>query len=250
MKKVNFILGVFLLFAACTTTDLKQDALDAEAAIKGFYAAVEEFDYEAMATFCTSDFSAYEEGFPFSDLEGFVGILKSFEGAEGNVNMNFVKTEIMGDMAFSVVEFDALWTIGAVKMAFKTYENYILKKVDGKWLMHYFHSTHLPDPNDKGYTSVHLMKIPEELPVKVLEDALGKYNEAIASIGYGDCGYKMLKVDPGSNDDYNYVMKGKWKNKEIYDIIHEHESFKNVSNETPETLKDYFKDQVYLKVSL
>lgn len=249
MKKLTILFMAVFLFTACSTIDPKEDISNAEASIKGFYSAVENFDYETIPTFCTDDFTAFEEGFPFNDLDGFLGILKSMEGVTPNIDLNFVKTEIMGDMAYSIVEFDATFINGKVKTAFKTYENYILKRVNDKWLLHYFHSTHLADPKDKNYTSIHLMNVPKELPLNALENALEKYNEAISTIGYADCGYKVLPVVPDSNDDYNYVMTGTWKNKETYDIIHEHEAYKNVSKEVPESIKDYFKNQVYLKVS-
>ncbi len=250
MKKLVTLFGIAALLTACSTIDTQKDISNAEASIKGFYSAVEDFNYDAIPTFCTADFSAFEEGFPFKDLNGFLGILKSMEGVTPDISLDFVKTEIMGDMAYSIVEFDATFTNGKVKTTFRTYENYILKKVKGKWLLHYFHSTHLPDPNDRGYSSIHIMNIPKELPVNVFTETLEKYNEAISSIGYADCGYVVLQVIPGSNDDYNYFVKGTWKNKDTYDIIHEHEAFKNVSGEIPESINEYFKDQVYLKVSV
>lgn len=249
MKKVTILLLCVALIVACAKIDVKQEAANAEEAIRGFYSAVEKFDYEALPTFCTEGFTIFEEGFPFNNVEGFISVLKSMEGVTPKIKLNFVKTEILGNVAHSVVEFDGTFTNGKVVICFKTYENYILKKVDNKWLLHYFHSTHLPDPKDKDYSSIHLMKISEELPLNVLEDAIGKFNEAISIIGYTDCGYKLLPI-VSEHGEYNYFMEGTWKNKETYDIIHEHEVFKSVSNEIPESINEYLKDQIYVKVAM
>jgi len=65
---------------------------------------------------------------------------KSLEGWTGQINMDFVSTEIDRDFAFIIVKFDAVWSKEPSKMVFKTTENYILNKVDGKWLIHFWHS--------------------------------------------------------------------------------------------------------------
>lgn len=250
MKKLFFFIGVLTFFVGCNQPNVDQEKSNAEAAIKGFYSAVEKFDYKAIPTFCTSDFRAFEEGYSYSNINGFVDLLKSFDGATGKINLNFVNTEVMGDMAFSIVEFDASFTKDPVKFSFKTYENYILKKVDNKWLIHYFHSTHLPDVNDKNLTSIHLLKIPENLPISKVEESLVKINTAITTIGYPDCGYKVLTVVSGKESKFNYVMLGNWKNQEVYDIIHDSELFKKVIEETSKELTDIFKDQIYVRASL
>ncbi|MBK3516120.1 nuclear transport factor 2 family protein [Carboxylicivirga marina] len=247
MKKLIILLGIASVITACTTIDQQQDIQNAEASIKGFYTAVVDFNYDELPEFCTDEFSAFEEGFDFGTIDGYINTLKSMEGMAIDIDLNFVKTEIVGDIAHSIVEFDASFTKGAVMIAFQTYENYILKRVNNKWLLHYCHSTHLADPDDKAYSSIHLMKISEELPLSGLEEVVGKFNEAIASIGYMDCGYKIMPVVPGSNEHYNYVMKGNWKNQETYDVIHEHESYTNVHKALPESLNGYFKDQIYVK---
>lgn len=250
MKKIIILFGVLTFFGCCSQPNVEQEKSNAEAAIKGFYSAVEKFDYQTIPTFCTSDFTAFEEGYTYSNINGFVDLLKSFDGATGKINLNFVKTEIMGNMAFSVVEFDASFTKDPVKFSFQTYENYILKKVDNKWLIHYFHSTHLPDVNDKNLTSIHLLRIPENMPVSKVEETIAKINTAIASIGYSDCGYKMLTVVSGKESKFNYVIQGNWKNQEVYQIIHDSEEFKKVIEEMSKDLTDIFKDQIYVRASL
>ena len=119
MKKLTLILVAFCfmmaLLIACQTTDPTTEKANVEAAIIGFYDAVEAFNYGAIPTFVTSDFGAYEEGFTYSDIDGFVNTLRSFEGAKSDISLDFVKTEVSGDMAFSIVKFDAKISVGAHK---------------------------------------------------------------------------------------------------------------------------------------
>ena len=238
------------LLVSCNQPNVEQEKSNAEAAINGFYSAAEKFDYQAIQTYCTSDFTAFEDGYTYANINEFIDLLKSFEGATFDIKMNFVNTEVIGNMAFSVVEFDASFTKDPVKISFKTYENYILKKIDNKWLIHYFQSTHLPDPDDKNFASIHFLQVSDRLSISNLEQELDKFNQTIMSMGYADCGYKILKVIPESNDKYNYVLYGDWKNQETYDIIHESEAFKKIQENMPDELNSFFNGQVYLKVSL
>ncbi len=248
MKKIMLSIFIVALFTACQTSDPEAEKANVEAAITGFYDAVETFDFEAIPTFCTEDFGAYEEGFTYSDIKGFVAALKAFEGATGDIKLDFVKTEVSGDMAFSIVKFDAQFFKAPAKIHYITYENYILKKVNGNWLIHYFHSTHLPDPADTNYSTIHLLKAPKDASLRAFENYRDKMNAAIASLGYTDCGYKLLKVIPDSNNNYNYVILANWKNKETYDIIHESDAYKNASANPDESVVELLKNQIYVQV--
>ena len=247
MKNLVLLLALTALLYACQTTDPSEEKANVEAAITGFYDAVETFDYEAIPTFCTEDFGAYEEGYTYTDIKSFVETLKTMEGATGNIKLDFVKTEVSGDMAFSIVKFDAQFIKAPAKIHFITYENYILKKVNGNWLIHYFHSTHLPDPADTGYSSIHLFNVPQGQSISGLEDYLKKVNEAIASLGYADCGYKVLTVNPESNENYNYAVLGKWKNQETYKIIHESAAYKKASAQVDESVEKILQNQIYVQ---
>jgi len=247
MKKLIILLGFLAILVSCKQSNPEQEKKDVEAAITGFYDAVQQFNYEAIPTFVTSDFGAYEEGFTYSDIDGFVNALRSFEGAKADMKLDFVKTEVSGDMAFSIVNFDVVLTKDPVHLHFQTYEDYILKKVDENWLIQYFHSTHLPDPDDKNLSSIHFLKIPENLAVSDLEGYLNKANEAIASLGYTDCGYKVLTVVPESKDVYNYVVEGKWKNEETYKIIHESNAYKKATENISDDIMNFFKGQIYVR---
>ena len=247
MKKLFIVLGFLVVFVSCKLSNPEEEKKNVEAAITGFYDAVQQFNYEAVPSFVTSDFGAYEEGYTYADIDEFVNVLRSFEGAKTNMKLDFVKTEVSGDMAFSIVTFDITVTMDPALLHFQTYEDYILKKVNDNWLIQYFHSTHLPDPNDKNLSSIHFLKVPENLSVADLQEYLNKVNGAIASLGYTDCGYNVLTVVPENNDGYNYVVVGKWKNEETYKIIHESDAYKKVTESLGESTMKFFKGQIYVK---
>lgn len=250
MKKSFLLTGILLVLAGCSKPDPEAEKLDAEAAVKGFYKAAESFDTETMKSFCTTDFYCLENGIVYNNLDEFIEMAKSLEGATGQINMDFVKTDLTGNSALLIVKFDAVWTKGPVQWFFKTIENYVLKKVEGKWLIRFFQSTYLPDEHDKKFTSLHLLKVPENLSLSVLDDAVKKLNAVIAGIGYPDCGYKVLQVVPGDDSKFNWIMEGNWKNTDVYKIIHENEDYKKELEQIRPQIMPLFKDQIYLKVAL
>jgi ketosteroid isomerase-like protein len=140
------------MLTACHHANPAQEIAAVETTLNDFYAAMEDFDYDAVRALCTTDFSLYETGFDHQDLDGFIESVKSMEGAAINVVIDIKSTEVSGNMAFSVVNFNAGIAMGNAKMNIEAYETYVFKKVNNKWLMHYCHSTHLPDKDDKNLT--------------------------------------------------------------------------------------------------
>jgi len=248
MKKLVFLFCAATILFACQTVDPEQEKEAVKTTLNEFYTAMENFNYDAVRALCTTDFSLFETGFDHKDLDGFIESVKSMEGATFNVDIDIKNTEVSGDMAFTVVNFYADISMGEVKMNVEAYENYIFKKVDGKWLLHYCHSTHLPDKSDKHLSSLHLLKIPEGKSIDALQDAINKLNQAIAEMGYWDCGYTLMQVVPDSNKEYNYFIKGNWKNQETYDTIHESEAWKKISDNFPEEASKLMENQIYLKI--
>ncbi|MDX8338870.1 DUF4440 domain-containing protein [Draconibacterium sp. IB214405] len=249
MKNLFLLTGLLAMLMACQTVDPAQEKAAVETTINDFYSAMENFNYDAVRALCTTDFSLYETGFDHQDMDGFIESVKSMEGATFNVDIDIKKTEVSGDMAFMVVTFYADIAMGDAKMSIEAYENYIFKKVDGKWLLHYVHSTHLPDKNDNHLASLHLLKVPEGKSIEAMQNALDKFNQAIAEMGYWDCGYTIMQVVPGSNDDYNYFIKGNWKNQKTYDTIHDSDGWKSISDNFPEEASKLMENQIYLKVA-
>lgn len=248
----NFVLFASFLFIifGCAKSDPEVEKANAEAAVKGFYDAAVKFDFEAMRAFCTEDFHGIENGHVYNNLDEFFEMAKSFEGSQGLINMDFIQTNIDRDLAFLIIKFNAVWTNEPNKWVFNTIENYILKKVDNKWLLQFWQSTYLPDENDKKYTSIHFMKIPENYPISTLNDAIIEINDKIAAMGYPDCGYKVLQVIPENDSKFNWVLEGTWKNSDIYKILHENKELNDLRQKNNEVLEPYFKDQIYLKAIL
>jgi ketosteroid isomerase-like protein len=250
MRNLPLFASLLFILSACVKPDPESEKANAEAAVKGFYAAIENFDYKAMRTFCTEDFHAIEDGSVFNNLDEWLTGFKSFEGSKGQIKIDFPQTEVSSDVALSIVKFDIVWTKDPVQLFFKGVESYFLKKVKGKWLIDFYHSTYLPDEHDKKFTSIHFLKIPDNLPISDLNEGILKVNSAIASIGYPDCGYTLLKVMPDKDSKFNWVLEGNWMNPDVYKIIHENKEVIKVKEQTPTVLDPYFKDQMYLKAVL
>jgi len=145
MKKLFFLIGALTLLVGCNQPNVEQEKSNAEAAIKGFYSAVEKFDYATMRTFCTPDFHAIEDGLTYNNMDEFIAMAESFKDFTPQINLNIVKTDVDGKMAMSIVKFDAQFKNEETQMNLKTIDNYLLKKVEGKWLIDFFQSTHLTD---------------------------------------------------------------------------------------------------------
>ncbi|WP_163714598.1 nuclear transport factor 2 family protein [Mangrovibacterium lignilyticum] len=248
MKQFFFFVVMATLLVACQQPNPDAEKANVEAAINDFYSAAQQFDYEAMRSFCTSDFTAFEDGVKYNTLDDFINLFKGIEGATIDMKLNFVKTEVSENIAHATVEFDARFTKEPAAIHFLTYEDYILTKLNNKWLLSYFHSSHLPNPEDTDYASVHLLKVPEGTALDELSGTIEKLNEAIASLGYWDCGYKLLQIKEDKSDTYNYFIRGNWKNPETYKIIHDSDAFNKVADSIPESVRGVLKTQLYVKV--
>jgi hypothetical protein len=250
MRNLLFFTCLLFIISGCAKQDPKAEKANAEAAVKGFYDTLVKFDYEAARTFCTPDFHAIEDGNVYKNLDEFFEMAKSLEGSKGQLNMDFVQTNIERDVAFLIIKFDAVWTKEPYQWFFKTIENYILKKVNGKWLINFWQSTYLPDEHDKKYTSIHLLKIPENHPISDLNEYISKINDKIAALGYPDCGYKLLNVIPEKDSKFNWVLEGSWKNPDVYKIIHENKELNDFYQQKSKVIEPYFINQIYLKAVL
>ena len=87
------------------------------------------------------------------------------------------------------------------------------------------------------------------MPISKVEEILGKMNNAISSLGYMDCGYKVLTILPEKESKFNYVILANWKNQETYKIIHESDLFNKAIEGSTKDLTDMFKDEIYVKAS-
>ena len=145
MKNYGFLFATFLFLFGCTQQPTEADKANAENAIKGFYSAAEKFDFETMRSYCTPEFHAIEDGHTYTNIDEMIEMAKSFEGFNMQFNLDIVSTEMGHDMAMAIVKFDAHFKKDQTDMNLKTIENYLIKKVEGKWLIDFFQSTYLTD---------------------------------------------------------------------------------------------------------
>ena len=152
MKNSILIAILLLLTFGCKQKPTEADKASAEATIKEFYSSMEKLDFDKLKTYCTPDFSGFEDGTVSNSIDEFITIVKSFGFASIQVKMDFVKTDVTKDMAHSIVKFDGNFSNAKMKMNLQTFENYILKKIDGKWLISFYHSSRLNAPQrlEKG----------------------------------------------------------------------------------------------------
>jgi hypothetical protein len=247
MKNFILIFTLLLMTLGCSQQPSESEKADAEAAIKGFYSAMEKFDYDALKSYCTPEFTLFEDGKIYSNFDEFLAVLKTFEGGQLQINMNFVRTDVERNMAHSTINFEGSFKSAELQLKIKSFENYLLKKINGKWLIDFVHSSYLPDENNKEFTSIHLLQVPSKLSIASLNEAIQKINKAIGKIGYPDCGYSIMNIVPEKDIKYNHVMTGKWKNEEAYNTIHNDAEYKKAIEEVKNELIPFFENQVYVK---
>jgi ketosteroid isomerase-like protein len=237
-----------MVFTNCTTTDKEADKAEAITAIDGFYEAMTAFDYEAVKTYCTDDFSVIDDGKMYSNLDEFLEMAKSYEGATIEFDIKVQKAVLDVNSAFMIVKFNANITFNDNTQEVEAIENYSLAKEDGKWLIRFIHSTYLTEMNPITYKSVHLLKVTEELSVSILDEPLKEINSVIHDLGHPECGYVIYKVQTESETEYTHVFEGKWLSEENYKTIHEHPKYKELIEKHEAKFNDIFVGQVYFKV--
>jgi hypothetical protein len=207
MKNSILIVILLLLSFGCSQKPSEADKASAEAAIKGFYAAMEKLDFDKLKTYCTPDFSGFEDGIVSNSIDEFITIVKSFGFTSIQVKMDFVKTDVTSDMANSIVKFDGSFSNDKMQMNFKTFENYILKKINGKWLISFYHSSRLNAPQrlEKGSVlGIHLFNNIELKPGVTMAQAedfiLNKYVPEFNLLS-GDIKVIPIKGLRGENKD-------------------------------------------------
>ena len=117
-------------------------------------------------------------------------------------------------------------------------------------MIYFWQSTYLPDESDRKFTSIHLLKVPDDATFSKADSLFKVANSLIAKAGYPDCGYTMYKVLEGEGLKYNWVMNGNWKTQENYAVIHKNEQLNKFYEQNIDFLKSLFRDEVYVKVSL
>ena len=77
--------------------------------------------------------------------------------------------------------------------------------------------------------SVHLMRDSIGIDPSLILSYFERVNKAIDSIGYPDAGYNLWIVQSDTVKGLRFLFEGNWPNQAIYDTIHNHVLFKNIT---------------------
>jgi hypothetical protein len=99
--------------------------------------------------------------------------------------------------------------------------------------------------------SVHLMRDSIGIDPSLILSYFDRVNKAIDSIGYPDAGYNLWIVQSDTVKDLRFLVEGNWPNQAIYDTIHNHVLFKNITpTQDEEKLFDELKRISYNRFTL
>ena len=160
MKESLLLVALVLISYGFAPQDSEADKVNAEASIKEFYTTLARHDFEALKAICTPGFHAIEDGQEMNSLKEFTEKAKTFLVYSTKFDLEFVETDLGTDMAMSIVKLDATLTRDNYQSTIQIVENYLLKKIDGKWLIDFFHSTRLSNARrlEKGsIMGIHLL---------------------------------------------------------------------------------------------
>ena len=141
MKNYLFIIGLLFLFSNCSTLDPEAEKAEALKSINGFYDAMTDFDYDLVRTYCTDNFYVIDDGKIYQNLDEFIAMVKTYEGAEIKVSLEVEKADMDIKSGLIVLEFVADILMDNDKIKVVAIESYVLKKQEGKWLIDFAHST-------------------------------------------------------------------------------------------------------------
>jgi len=247
-NSIIYFIVLLMVFTNCTTTDKEADKAEAIAAIDGFYEAMTAFDYEAVKTYCTDDFSVIDDGKMYNNLDEFLEMIKTYEGATLELDFKVQKAVLDVNSAFMIVKFKANITFNDNTQEVQAIENYSLAKENGKWLIRFMHSTYLTEMNPITYKSVHLLKVAEELSVSIMDEPLKEINDVLHDLGYPECGYVVYQVQSENEAEYTHVLEGKFLNEDNYNTIHENSKWKEWAEKHESIFEELFTGQVYFKL--
>ena len=213
MKNYLFIIALLFLFSNCSTSDPEAAKAEALKSINSFYDAMTDFDYDLGRTYCTNNFYLIDDGKIYQNIDEFITMLKTYEGADIKVSLEVEKADMDAKSGLIILKFVADISMGKDKMKVVAIENYVLKKEAGKWLIDFVHSTPLTDTKnlEKGSVlGIHILSDIELMPgvtnAQVEEFLLKTYVPAFNELAED---FKMipLKGLRGDNaDELAYIM--------------------------------------------
>lgn len=213
MKNYLFIIALLFLFSNCSTSDPETAKAEALKSINSFYDAMTDFDYDLVRTYCTDNFYFIDDGQIHQNIDEFIAMLKTYEGADIKVSLEVKRANMGIKSGLITLEFVADILMGKDKMKVVAIENYVLKKEAGKWLIGFIHSAYLTDTKklEKGsILGIHILSDIELMPgvtnAQVEEFLLKTYFPAFNELAED---FKMipLKGLRGDNaDELAYIM--------------------------------------------
>ena len=161
MKKLIMILPlVFLLCFAFScqqaeevaeepVVDVAAEKQNVEEALRNFYDAASTHNFQGIRDACTDDFIIFESG-QVMNVEDFINFLTSFEGATMTYNLEDVKIDVEGSVAWLTLRSKANVTMGEQEMNYEWLESAVLKKQEGIWKIAFYHSTIVEPSEEKS----------------------------------------------------------------------------------------------------
>jgi len=160
MKKLFMILP--LVFLLCLTfgcqkaeevaeepaVDIEAEKQNVEEVVRNFYDAASTHNFQGIRDSCTDDFIIFESG-QVMNVEDFINFLTSFEGATMTYNLEEVKIDVEGSVAWLTLRSKAKVTMGEQVMNYEWLESGVLKKQEGIWKIAFYHSTTVEPPEEE-----------------------------------------------------------------------------------------------------
>jgi hypothetical protein len=141
MKNYVFLIVMFLFFSGFSKPIPNPGIEDAMQSINGFYEAMSSFNHQKIGNYCTSEFSVIDNAVYYKSLEEFVELIKTFEGSKMKYSMKVENSRMESKSGLIILTFDVDIEMGEQKMHITALENYVMKKVKGKWLIDFIHSS-------------------------------------------------------------------------------------------------------------
>ena len=160
MKKLIMILPlVFLLcfsfgcqkaeeVAEEPVVDVEAEKQNVEEVIRSFYDAATTHNFQGIRDVCTDDYILFESG-QVMNVEDFINFITPFKGATMTYNLEDVKVNVEGSVAWVRLRSKAKMTMGEQVMDYEWVESGVLKKQEGIWKIAFYHSTTVEPPEEK-----------------------------------------------------------------------------------------------------
>jgi ketosteroid isomerase-like protein len=144
MRRIYLAIPAILLIFGCQQKqDIQAETQNVEKALRDFFTAISEFNYQGLRDVCTSDYQLLEDGLVWN-ADSLIKAIKSFEG-EAKIVYNFedIKTKIIGQIAWMSYRNEAVMTNTKTGEAdnLKWVESAVFEKDGNRWKMALLHST-------------------------------------------------------------------------------------------------------------